>query len=118
MNKNKKKFPQGKLALAILVASCGSLYDPAVLAQEDTIEEISVTGSRIRAVNGMVEATPVTAITVDELQDFNPGSTVAAQLDELPQFFDTQNAQRGGNAISTTAGGSYLNMRGMGQNRT
>lgn len=118
MNNNKKKFPQGKLALAILVASCGSLYDPAVLAQEDTIEEISVTGSRIRAVNGMVEATPVTAITVDELQDFNPGSTVAAQLDELPQFFDTQNAQRGGNAISTTAGGSYLNMRGMGQNRT
>src|SRR5690606_34403927 len=44
--------------------------------------------------------------------------TLAAQLDELPQFFDTANAQRGGNAISTTAGGSYLNMRGMGQNRT
>src|SRR5690606_4544575 len=82
------------------------------------IEEISVTGSRIRAVNGMAEPTPVTAITVDELNDFNPGSTIAAQLDELPQFFDTANAQRGGNAISTTAGGSYLNLRGMGQNRT
>ena len=116
MNKNARSHKREKLALAILVASCSSLYDSAAMAQQ--IEEISVTGSRIRAVNGMAEPTPVTAITVDELDNFNPGSTLAAKLDELPQFFDTANAQRGGNAISTTAGGSYLNLRGMGQNRT
>lgn len=115
-NRNVRLPRKGKLALAILAASCGGLFNSVVQAQE--IEEISVTGSRIRAVNGMAETTPVTAITVDELDNFNPGSTLAAQLDELPQFFDTANAQRGGNAISTTAGGSYLNLRGMGQNRT
>jgi outer membrane receptor protein involved in Fe transport len=82
------------------------------------LEEIQVTGSRIRLVDGMSAPTPVTAITTDELNNFNPGRTIAAQLDALPQFFDTANAQRGGNAISTTAGGSYLNLRGMGQSRT
>src|SRR5690606_32260993 len=69
-------------------------------------------------VDGMSAPTPVTAITTTELKDFNPGATVAAQLDSLPQFFDTPNAQRGGNAISSNAGGSYLNLRGMGLNRT
>lgn len=116
MRKIRRLPNKGKLALSILAAtSC--LVGSAVWAQED-IEEITVTGSRVRAVNGMAEPTPVTAVSVDELQDYNPGSTIAAQLDELPQFFDTANAQRGGNAISTTAGGSYLNLRGMGQNRT
>src|SRR5690606_16613874 len=98
-----------------------TLAAPLVVAQEQpptNLEEIQVTGSRIRAVDGMTAPTPVTAMTVSELSDFNPGSTVAAQLDNLPQFFDTPNAQRGGNAISTTAGGSYLNLRGMGLNRT
>jgi outer membrane receptor protein involved in Fe transport len=66
----------------------------------------------------MAEPTPVTTMTVTELTELNPGSTVAEQLDELPQFFATPTAQRGGNAISTTAGGSYLNLRGMGLNRT
>ena len=66
----------------------------------------------------MAAPTPVTAMTMTELTELNPGSTVAEQLDELPQFFATPTAQRGGNAISTTAGGSYLNLRGMGLNRT
>jgi outer membrane receptor protein involved in Fe transport len=85
---------------------------------QPALEEIQVTGSRIRLVDGMSAPTPVTAMTTDELKDFDPGTTMAAQLDDLPQFFDTPNAQRGGNAISTTAGGSYLNLRGMGLNRT
>ena len=66
----------------------------------------------------MAAPTPVTVMTMTELNELNPGSTVAEQLDELPQFFATPTAQRGGNAISTTAGGSYLNLRGMGLNRT
>ena len=81
-------------------------------------EEIIVTGSRVRQTTGMAAPTPVTVMTMTELNELNPGSTVAEQLDELPQFFATPTAQRGGNAISTTAGGSYLNLRGMGLNRT
>jgi iron complex outermembrane recepter protein len=114
---------RNKLALA-LIAATGSgavIIGTAAVAQDATPpadEEIIVTGTRVRQVTGMAAPTPVTAMTMAELNEFNPGSTVAEQLDELPQFFATPTAQRGGNAISTTAGGSYLNLRGMGLNRT
>src|SRR5690606_35613573 len=94
------------------------LVGTSVAQDAQQIEEVTVTGTRIRQVTGMAEPTPVTAVSSDELNDFNPGTTVAQQLDALPQFFATPTAQRGGNAISTTAGGSYLNLRGMGLNRT
>ena len=112
---------RNKLALALFAAGSAGLTGAAALAQDTTRqadEEIIVTGTRIRQVTGMAAPTPVTAMTMTELTELNPGSTVAEQLDELPQFFATPTAQRGGNAISTTAGGSYLNLRGMGLNRT
>lgn len=117
-----RTFPRHqKLLVTAIAAALTSISAPAVHAQNgaDELEEITVTGSRIRAVDGMTAPTPVTAMTIGELNDFNPGSTVASQLDELPQFFDTPNAQRGASqGISTMSGGSYLNLRGMGLNRT
>lgn len=87
-------------------------------ADEPELEEVRVTGSRIRLTDGMATPTPVTAITPAELQSFEPGATVAEQLDALPQFFATQTAQRGGLALSGDAGASFLNMRSLGNNRT
>src|SRR5688572_20804576 len=111
---------RSKLYLAV-TATLATFSTSLATAQQTAapdVEEIQITGSRVRLQDGMTAPTPVTAITTAELNDFDPGSTVAAQLDDLPQFFDTPNAQRGGNAISTTGGGSYLNLRGMGLNRT
>ncbi|HWK55125.1 MAG TPA: TonB-dependent receptor, partial [Hyphomicrobiales bacterium] len=88
------------------------------LQAADALEEIQVTGSRIRATDGMVTPTPVTAMSTDELSSFQPGSTVAEQLDTLPQFFGNGSSQRGGGVLFDTAGGSYLNMRNLGTNRT
>ena len=81
-------------------------------------EEITVTGTRLRRTDGMAEPVPVTTLTPEELQLFEPGSTVAEQLDALPQFFLTSTAQRGGPALFGNGGGSYLNMRGLGPERT
>lgn len=81
------------------------------------LEEITITGSRIRQMTGMTAPTPVTSLTVAELALANPGNTIAEQLSALPQFFSTQSAQRGGTTF-IDAGGSYLNLRGMGPNRT
>ena len=106
---------RSRLSLAILALLLG---EGAIAQDASPVEEITVTGSRVRQVTGMATPTPVTAVTMAELTDMNPGSTTAEQLAELPQFFATPTAQRGGNAISTTAGGSYLNLRGMGLNRT
>ncbi|HEX5420321.1 MAG TPA: TonB-dependent receptor [Gammaproteobacteria bacterium] len=123
MRDQRKLLRGGKLCLSVLAGSCGSLYGAAALAQQSNagdraqLEEVVVTGSRVRAVSGMSAPTPVTAVTPQELSMFNPGSTIAEELDALPQFFQTQTAQRGG-VTFIDAGGSYLNLRGMGANRT
>jgi outer membrane receptor protein involved in Fe transport len=112
------------LACAITFACSSIALNSAVSAQnaaEQTApveEEITITGSRIRYTDGMATPTPVTALTPEELASFEPGATVAEQLDALPQFFATQTAQRGGLALSGDAGASFLNMRSLGNNRT
>jgi iron complex outermembrane receptor protein len=85
---------------------------------DSTPEEITVTGTRIRRTDGMAEPVPVTTLTPAELQQFEPGSTVTEQLAALPQFFNITTAQRGGPALFGAGGGSYLNMRGLGAERT
>ncbi len=117
--KNVSRFFKLKaLALSVSAIAVGITTAPAAFSQEDSVEEITVTGSRIRATDGMAAPTPVTAITTGELNNFEPGATVAEQLDALPQFFGTQSAQRGGGALFGSAGGSFLNMRSLGANRT
>jgi outer membrane receptor protein involved in Fe transport len=105
----------------LLTAALSSLYTARV-SQAQTVEpapeEITVTGTRLRRTDGMAEPVPVTTLSPEELQLFEPGSTIAEQLDALPQFFLTSTAQRGGPALFGNGGGSYLNMRGLGPERT
>jgi iron complex outermembrane recepter protein len=105
-----------------LAAAIGSLLlagDGAAQTQtEQSLEEITVTGTRLRRTDGMAEPVPVTTMTTQELTLFAPGSTVAEQLDALPQFFNTGTAQRGGPGLFGDGGGSYLDMRGLGRDRT
>ena len=86
-------------------------------AQEPT-EEITVTGSRIQRESGFTTAVPVTAVTTADLASFKPGATMADQLDQLPQFYQTQSAQRGGGALFGGAGRSVIDLRAMGPQRT
>src|SRR5688500_5948589 len=119
-NAPKRSKPHIALIATGSIGTAALAHAPAEhpAASRPADEEIVVTGSRVRQTTGMAAPTPVTVMTMTELNELNPGSTIAEQLDELPQFFATPTAQRGGNAISTTAGGSYLNLRGMGLNRT
>jgi iron complex outermembrane receptor protein len=110
-------FRRTALSSAILAAIAAAGTE-RVAAQEAVIEEITVTGTRVRRTDGMAEPTPVTTLTPAELSTFEPGSTVAEQLDALPQFFTTGTAQRGGPALFGDGGGSYLDMRGLGRDRT
>ena len=77
-----------------------------------------VTGTRIERAIGFTSPVPVTAVTADELTEFEPGGTMTEALDALPQFFSTETAQRGSGALFGNAGISTLNMRGMGAQRT
>jgi outer membrane receptor protein involved in Fe transport len=113
--RNHRRFNASVLALSI--SSALSILSTAQAA-EPAVEELQVTGSRIRLTDGMTQPTPVTSVTTTEIANFNPGTSISTQLDALPQFLNTQTAQRGGATLFGDAGGSYLNLRNMGKQRT
>lgn len=99
--------------VASLIAGGSGTY---IQAQEDgVLEEIQVTGSRIQR-TGMVSPVPVTAVTADELSNINPGN-LAQSLQQIPQFLNNTVAQDRGTFLGA-AGQAFLNIRGMGTNRT
>jgi iron complex outermembrane recepter protein len=102
---------------SLLLPSYSAAQQPAA-AQEQADEEITITGSRIQRTSGFTTPVPVTAVTLDDLESFKPGATMADQLDQLPQFFQTQSAQRGGGALFGGAGRSVVDLRAMGPART
>jgi iron complex outermembrane receptor protein len=105
-------------ACAVAMGIGGARSYAQDVSVEPAEEVVRVTGTRVRATDGMAEPTPVTSVTPLELDVFEPGGTVAEQLDALPQFFATGTAQRGGPTLFGDGGGSYLDMRGLGRNRT
>ena len=112
--RQQSSYRKSLLAVSIAAAvSCNS----AVQAQ-DEITEVSITGSRIRMTSGMAAPVPVTVVTPQELQALNPGASTVEQMGQLPQFFNTLSSQRGAGTLFDSAGGSYLNMRNLGANRT
>jgi iron complex outermembrane recepter protein len=111
------RLSQG-FALSAVAAAVGLALSGLAYSQEPTSDEIVVTGSRIARTTGFTTAVPVTAVTATELSTMLPGTTMADQLDKLPQFFQTQSAQRGGGALFGSAGRSALDLRSMGPQRT
>src|SRR5262245_1219287 len=83
-------------------------------AEQQTLEEITVTGTRIVR-SGMVTPVPTTAVQADELQNMSAGPLFDS-LVQLPPFFSNQAPEQvnGGQ----NSGGSNLNLRGAGLNRT
>jgi len=123
MKRNPRSPRLSPLSSAIALATGATLLlqGSYVRAQDppaDELEEITVTGTRIQRTSGFATPVPVTAVTIEEIQSFKPGTTMADQLDQLPQFYQTQSAQRGGGALFGSAGGSYLDLRAMGPART
>lgn len=84
-------------------------------AQESQLEEVTVTGSRIRA-TGFSTPTPVTAVTSEELDFMAPGNLIES-VSQLPIFFNNTTQDTPGNFFNTPGSGS-LNVRGIGTNRT
>lgn len=119
MQQSKSSKDHKILKRSLLAMSISSAITCSLVAQaQDDIEEIQVTGSRIRVTQGMAEPVPVTVMTPDQLSSLNPGATGAEQMAQLPQFFNTLTSQRGSGTLFAQAGGSYLNMRNLGTNRT
>src|SRR5690606_37769639 len=100
------------LPVAVALACLPSLVS-VTDAQE--VEEVTVTGSRIVR-SGMNTPTPITAVTTEELTLLEPGNMVDA-LAQLPQFFNNTSPSNR-NTFLGAAGGAYVNVRGLGTDRT
>lgn len=109
--KSRKTLTIAISALTAMAVSQG------LAAQERELEEISITGSRIRDV-GFTSAVPVTALNQEELNMFAPGLGVSQQLESLPQYFGNVSSDNIAGRVTADVGQSQLNMRGMGGERT
>lgn len=111
------------VALAVALALWGSqpaLAQTAAGEQIAELDEVTVTGTRIRNVTGMDTPTPVAALTADELELLSP-TNVAAALAQLPQFSASSTSDNFGGAggvFFVSPGGGSLNLRGIGTKRT
>src|SRR5947208_113850 len=95
----------GGVAIAALMG--GEAMAQAAAAED--LQEVTVTGTRIRQTSGMTTPVPVTSVGVQDLVKNNPGAALADQLDKLPQLIQTESAQRGSGALFGNAGASYVN---------
>lgn len=85
------------------------------ISADDPVDEVTITGSRIAIEKGMETPTPVTSVSSEDLQKMSPGNVIDA-LGQLPSFFGNVTADRiiGGQ----NSGGTNVNLRGAGVNRT
>jgi iron complex outermembrane recepter protein len=108
-----------QVALASSVLTVTGL--PVYAAEGDdaqAVQEVTITGSRIRLQTGMNTPVPVTTLSTADLAALKPGASIGDQLDKLPQLFQTESAQRSSGALFGNAGGTYLNLRGLESKRT
>jgi iron complex outermembrane recepter protein len=120
-----KKNKSSSLMLTTLATAISSLLAGGsggafaqVQGNGQELEEISVTGSRIKQSSGFTTPVPVTALSTLELFDLAPSSSIAAQLDALPQFFNNQTMENQNVSLTSTSGTSSLNLRNLSGNRT
>lgn len=102
-------------AITALSCHCSVAFAQGSQNQPQALEEIRVTGTRVQLTSGMETPVPVTSVTIDELFQQEPGSTISQQLDRLPQFFNNGSPQRGdgGNPSVGSGGPGALNIRNL-----
>ena len=106
----------GKLGLASAVAVAMASFAPsAALAQdsEGELEEITVTGSRLKANPNLSAATPILSVSGAE-GEIRGNVRVEDFVNVLPQVFAGQASEVSNGATGTAT----LNLRGLGRNRT
>jgi iron complex outermembrane receptor protein len=107
-----RHFKYSACAIAVSLVLSGVAY-----AQEDVLEEVTVTGSRIRATGFSTPTpTPVTAVSADELGLMAPGNLIEA-MTQLPMFVNNTTQDDPGSFFGSPGSGS-LNIRGLNTNRT
>lgn len=102
----------------VAVTGIAAGFSPVVWAQageESAIEEVTVTGSRLRQVSGYEAPTPVTILSAADME-VRGTTNVADLINELPAFTGTL-TPASSNLNSRQNGRNGLDIRGLGINR-
>lgn len=81
-----------------------------------TQQEVVVTGSRIQTATGMASPVPVSVMSARELQSLSSHGLIDS-MSLMPQFL-MNSTPTNAYSFATGAGQSFLNLRGLGPNRT
>jgi outer membrane receptor protein involved in Fe transport len=111
----------GTLTLASTNRAADAPAGTEPAAEELSLAEVVVTGSRVIS-NGNDSPTPVTVISMAEMEAVRPG-TVADQLNDMPQFSGSRGPTSNNSAGSANNGNpnpqaNVLNLRNFGVGRT
>ncbi len=111
MFKPSKKASAWSMAFAAFATAATLGTAPAVYAQETALEEVIVTGSRIRR-PGLQSASPITSVGLEEIE-FQQEVEVEKILRELPSTIpgDNENVNNGTDGVTT------VDLRGLGPER-
>ena len=117
MKTSLQRTNRSKLAVAVSAVLAGSATAPA-FAQDEGLEEVVVTGSRIVR-RDLTAASPILTI---ERETFQNSATVGVEsvLNQLPQFVPAGSQFEGGGiqaGPTSSPGAATLNLRGLGTNR-
>jgi iron complex outermembrane receptor protein len=109
-----KRFSSGLLCAGAFMAACPVFVHAADVAEAEpaSLQDIVVTGTRIRAPNLSSES-PVTAVTDVEIKA-QGATNIENVLNEIPQV---HTAQSDGTSNNST-GVANINLRGLGPTRT
>ncbi|HET9448165.1 MAG TPA: TonB-dependent receptor plug domain-containing protein, partial [Steroidobacteraceae bacterium] len=99
-------------ALVLGAASTAAFMQPVHAAEEGTIQEVVVTGSRI-AQPGLTSISPVTAVAAEQIK-IEGVTRIEDLINNLPQAF----ADLGGNISNGATGTAAVNLRNLGPQRT
>jgi len=107
-------------ALAVVHSAPALAQDTAPQAAEQEVsqEQIVITGSRVVR-NGFQAPTPLTVLTLEDIQNTSPSNNIADFVNQMPALAgSTRPANSRLNLSSGQAGINALNLRNLGEIRT
>ena len=100
-----------RFARSLLAGACSLFFISAGFAEEEVIEEILVTGSRIPVNVNAITAVPVQSVSEEDIR--NSGEiNIADIVADIPALVSSQTAE------NSSTGANSLNLRGLGGART
>lgn len=121
MNYSRRLWGYGTAALSLCVSMAGTAVaqdtgDSSETAERRELEEIVITGSRLRRDSFNV-STPLVQVDAETIVDAGLGSLADILVDDVPSLYESTSKRNSQSSVSQT-GLSTVNLRRLGSNRT